>query len=118
MNQSPTQHDPYAILGVDSNATEQEVRQRYLTLIKLNPPETHPAEFREIHQAYESAKDPLIFANRLLARPARTPEWNQVIAQQKKQPPNLNANLLLALGNRPADETNADNNERIDASHE
>ena len=127
MNQNPSQHDPYVILGVDRNASEQEVRQRYLALIKLNPPETHPVKFREIHQAYESAKDPLILAQRLLSPPKRIPEWDDVIAQQEKQPPNLKANLLLALGNRslgnrsqdsPALGTSNSNNGRVDTAHE
>ena len=122
MNQLPSQHDPYAILGVDTNASEQEIRQRYLALIKLNPPEIHPAKFREIHQAYESAKNPLILAQRLLSPPKRMPEWDDVIAQQKKQPPNLKTSLLLALGNRspdnPALGTSNSDNERIDTAHE
>jgi hypothetical protein len=116
MNQSPSQHDPFVILGVDSNASEQEIRQRYLALIKLNPPETHPDKFREIHQAYESAKDPLNLAERLLAPPGQMPEWNDVIAQQEKQPPNLTAKLVIALGNRSPSK-GAPNNERIDTAH-
>lgn len=117
MNQNPSQHDPHVILGVDRNASEQEVRQRYLALIKLNPPETHPVEFREIHQAYKSAKDPLILAQRLLSPPKRMPEWDDVIAQQEKQPPNLSANLLLALGNRTLAKGDP-HNERVDTAHE
>lgn len=101
MNHSSSQQDPYEVLGIDSNASEEEVRQRYLALVKLNPPEKDPAKFREIHQAYESAKDPLVLAQSLLGPPKRMPEWDEVIAQQKKQPPNLSAKLLIALGNRP-----------------
>ena len=121
MNPSPSQHDPYEVLGIDSKASEEEVRQRYLALVKLNPPEKDPAKFREIHQAYESAKDPLILAQSLLGPPKRMPEWDDVIAQQKKQPPNLSANLLIALGNRPpagkCNEVTPDN-QRADSAHE
>jgi DnaJ-domain-containing protein 1 len=117
MKQSTSEHDPFAILGVDNNASEQEVRQRYLALVKLYPPETQPAKFREIHQAYESARDPLMLAQRLLGIPRRIPEWDDVIAQQEKQPPNLSAELLIALGNRPSAKA-VHNYERVDAPHE
>jgi len=100
MNQN-TADNPFAILGIETGASEEEVRQRYLALVKQFPPETHAEKFREIHQAYESAKDPLVLAEQLLDAPARIPEWNEVITQQKKRPPAISAQLLLALGNRP-----------------
>lgn len=123
MNQ---QNDPFAILGIEQNAAEQEIRQRYLALVKLHPPEIDPEKFREIHQAYQSAKDPLALAQRLIAFPQEAPDWHDVIAQQKSQPPNLPASMLIALGNR-ATSTSEDNDhsasplghkERIDQAHE
>lgn len=117
MNQSTTEQDPFSILGIDSNASEQEIRQRYLALIKLNPPETHPEKFREIHAAYESAKDPLVLAERLLEPSLRIPKWNDVIEQQKKRPPNLGADLLIALGNVTPTAVKP-TNDRVDTAHE
>lgn len=122
MNPHTTENDPFAILGIDSSASEQVVRQRYLALVKLHPPESDPARFRDIHQAYESAQDPLILAQRLLTPTAGTPDWDEVINQQKKQPPNLTAGLLIALGNRPPmtvdSNTAASNTHRVDEPHE
>jgi len=117
MKHDITPNDPFAILGVNYDASEKELRQRYLVLVKLYPPESDPAKFREIHQAYESAKDPLILAQRLLTPPRQIPEWDDVIAQHTKQPPNLSAELLIALGNRPPAKA-VPTNERVDAPHE
>lgn len=103
MNQhaTPVEEDPFVILGLDHNASESEVRRRYLELVKQHPPETDPARFREIHAAYESARDPLIRAERLVMPSTRMPEWSEVLEQQKRNPPLLSAKTLLALGNQP-----------------
>ena len=112
MNQHDTaikHDDPFEILGVDHTASEIEIRQRYLELIKLHPPEHDPIRFREIHQAYEFAKNPLRLAERLLQPSPRMPEWNDVIESQKKRPPTLSTSLLLALGNRDSKTRTNDN---------
>ncbi len=93
--------DPFEILGVGHTATDVEIRRRYLELIKQHPPERDPERFREIHQAYEFAKDPLRLAERLLSFSPHCPEWEDVIKSQKKRPPAISAAQLLALGNIP-----------------
>ena len=50
--------DYYKILGVDFYATQQEIRKKYLQLIKENHPDTHAGEFyeartKELNKAYE-----------------------------------------------------------------
>ena len=45
--------DPYQVLGVSPSATDAEVRQRYLALIREFTPEQHPERFAEVRQAYE-----------------------------------------------------------------
>lgn len=96
-----SQPDPFEILGLEPTASEAEVRESYLRLVKLHPPETDPERFREIHDAYTAAKDPLVLADRLLSPYSRVPDWDEVIEEQKKRPPALNPKLLLALGNQP-----------------
>jgi len=59
-------NDPFAVLGVSANASESEIRRQYLHLVKLNPPEQDAEKFRTIQRAYESARDPLVLAERLL----------------------------------------------------
>lgn len=46
----------YFILGLDLNATDKEIRKRYLELIKRNTPEKDPDRFQEITSAYEQIK--------------------------------------------------------------
>ena len=49
--------NPYFILGVSPDANDQQIRQAYLAAIKEATPDTHPARFQEVSQAYESIKD-------------------------------------------------------------
>lgn len=48
----------YFILGLDLNATDEEIRKRYLQLIKRYTPEKDPDRFQEITGAYEQIKTP------------------------------------------------------------
>lgn len=99
-----TSADPFRVLGVTREAGESEIRARYLELVKMFPPERDPAKFREIREAYEAAKDPLLIAKRLLQRPDdEAPEWREAIESQAHNPPRLTPELLLSLGNRAAD---------------
>jgi hypothetical protein len=95
--------DPFAVLGLPPGAGEQDVRARYLELVREFPPERDPARFQEIHAAYQSASDPLVLAQRLVrvtddaARP-----WSAILDEQKANPPRLSVDVLLSLGNRTA----------------
>lgn len=98
----PVSDDPFQILGLDRDAREDEVRARYLELVKQFPPERDPARFQAIHAAYSAAKNPISIARRLVEPPRRSdvPEWAEVIAAQRLNPPPLTPALLLSLGNR------------------
>jgi preprotein translocase subunit Sec63 len=104
MNQTAnvTEQDPFRVLGLSNTATESEIRDRYLSLIKRYTPSTHPERFRDIHSAYAAACDPLVMADRLINTSTKKQEWHEVIAAQSENTPNLPATLLLALGNRPS----------------
>jgi curved DNA-binding protein CbpA len=96
-----TGHDPFRVLGLTSQASEEDIRARYLTLVKQHPPEQDAQRFREIHAAYEAAKDPLVLARKLLEPPSDDlPSWSEIIEQQKAQPPRMSVKLLLSLGNQ------------------
>lgn len=98
---SPSTGDPFQILGVSADASEAEVRARYLELVKQFPPELEPDKFREVRAAYEATKDPLTIARRLVMPPDVTvPKWSDVLATQKRNPPRLSQAFLLSLGNR------------------
>lgn len=51
--------DPYAVLGLDSRATAEDVRQAYFRLVRLYTPEAHPEEFKRVRAAYEALRSPL-----------------------------------------------------------
>jgi curved DNA-binding protein CbpA len=48
----------YFILGLELNATDEEIRKRYLELIKQYTPEKDPDRFQDITNAYEQIKTP------------------------------------------------------------
>ncbi len=100
MSSSPS-GDPFQVLGVSPDAGEAEVRGRYLELVKQFSPEREPDKFREIRAAYESAKDPLSIARRLITPPPEeTPQWSETLKAQQANPPRLTAAFVLSLGNR------------------
>jgi DnaJ-class molecular chaperone len=47
---------PYLILGVSGDATDAEIRRRYLALVKKYPPESAPDRFQKITEAYEAVR--------------------------------------------------------------
>ena len=46
--------DPFFILGVDENATDEEIKQRYLAMVRAYPPDREPARFQVYRAAYEA----------------------------------------------------------------
>jgi hypothetical protein len=59
--------DPFRLLGVERGASEADIRRAYHRLIREYRPEHHPAEFRRIREAFETA---LAIREWTLARPA------------------------------------------------
>ena len=93
--------DPLRTLGLTIDATSEQIRARYLELIKQCPPERDPQRFQEIQRAFQFANDPLAYARALLESPSETPpKWSEVIEREKSNPPALSVDLLLSLGNR------------------
>ncbi len=100
-NRSELPADPLRILGLTIEATHEEIRARYLELIKQFPPEREPQRFQEIQAAFRSTKDPLALARTLLEAPsAEPPNWSEVIDKEGSNPPAISVDLLLSLGNR------------------
>jgi preprotein translocase subunit Sec63 len=48
--------DPFAVLGVDEDASDETIRQHYLALVRRFPPDREPDRFQEIRQAYEAIR--------------------------------------------------------------
>ena len=59
--------DPYKVLGVDRNASEEEIKKAYRKLSRMYHPDANvnnpnkdqaEAKFKEINEAYECLSDP------------------------------------------------------------
>ncbi|NLE03027.1 MAG: hypothetical protein GX640_24415 [Fibrobacter sp.] len=46
-------NDPYILLGIDNDATDDQIRQAWLDKVHQFPPETDPEKFRMYRDAYE-----------------------------------------------------------------
>jgi curved DNA-binding protein CbpA len=49
-------YSPYEILGLESNATEEQIKRRYKELIREYSPEHEPERFIAVREAFESLK--------------------------------------------------------------
>ena len=48
---------PYLVLGLSPSATTQEIRRRYLELVRVHRPGRDPERLQRITAAYEALKD-------------------------------------------------------------
>ena len=46
--------DPFSLLGADENATDDEIKQRYLKLVRDFPPDREPERFQTYRAAFEA----------------------------------------------------------------
>jgi DnaJ-class molecular chaperone len=49
--------DPFTVLGVAEDAGDEEIRRRYLALVREFPPDRAPDRFRDYRAAYEALSD-------------------------------------------------------------
>lgn len=49
--------DPFTTLGVREDAGDDEIRQRYLALVRAFPPDLEPERFQAHRAAYEQLQD-------------------------------------------------------------
>ena len=50
----PMTSDPFAILGVDENAGDDDIKRRYLALVRSFPPDREPERFQTYRAAFEA----------------------------------------------------------------
>jgi curved DNA-binding protein CbpA len=48
--------DPFSILGVDEDATDDEIKRRYLALVRSFPPDREPELFQTYRAAFEALR--------------------------------------------------------------
>jgi curved DNA-binding protein CbpA len=49
--------DPFTVLSVSEDAGDEEIRRRYLALVREFPPDRAPDRFRDYRAAYEALSD-------------------------------------------------------------
>lgn len=49
--------DPFSILGVGDDAGDEEIKRRYLALVRSFPPDREPERFQTYRAAYEALRD-------------------------------------------------------------
>jgi curved DNA-binding protein CbpA len=58
--------DPYQVLGIEAEASDEEIRAAYLRKIREHPPERDAAAFERVRDAYAELRDPRERARRRL----------------------------------------------------
>ncbi len=50
--------DPYEILDLARSSSAEEIKRAYFAMVRANPPERNPEQFKRIRAAYERLRDP------------------------------------------------------------
>jgi curved DNA-binding protein CbpA len=95
--------DPHEILGVSRSSSEADIRRRYLELVRRYPPDRDPERFKEIHQAYEKLRDPLLRMESRLFDLESGETMAGVITdvRQRLRKSRISTPTLLSLAERP-----------------
>ena len=75
--------DPYTILGLPPDSTDDTIRRQYLALIRTHSPERDPDRFAEIREAYEKLRDPVVRLRYQLFEAGRDDSLEAIIADAK-----------------------------------
>jgi len=88
------------VLGVSADATEEQIRQRYLALVREFPPEQEPKRFAEIRAAYDQLRDPVASMERRLFDLTAVDTFDTLLAaeRQRQRGKRLPTSVLLSLG--------------------
>jgi curved DNA-binding protein CbpA len=96
--------DPYTILGLPPDSTDEAIRRRYLTLVRTYTPERAPERFAAIREAYEKLRDPVRRLQYQLFAAGQDDSLDAFLADTRASLPRRRIPLaeLLALGHRQA----------------
>jgi curved DNA-binding protein CbpA len=92
-------NDPYAVLGVTPECTDEVIRKRYLELVREFSPEHHPQRFAAIRAAYEVVKDLNSRVHNRLFEQGRRDSIDQIIEEIICGTPRRRYNLHPLLDN-------------------
>ena len=90
----------YHTLGLSPDCTEEELRKRYLELVRQYPPESYAEKFSRIHEAYEKLKNPLESIPAMLFELDSDDSIERIIADTLAEARNerLPTSMLLKMG--------------------
>ncbi len=77
--------DPYTVLELSRDSTDEMIRRQYLTLIRTHSPERDPDRFADIRRAYETLRDPVARLRYLLFEAGKDDSIRALIADAKAQ---------------------------------
>ena len=69
--------DPYAVLGLERNTSQAEIRQTYFELVREYSPEKDPHSFKIIRAAYEKLRTATAQSETDLFLLQRPPAWQE-----------------------------------------
>jgi len=96
--------DPYETLSLTQDASEAEIRRRYLELVREFPPDRAPERFAAVHAAYEALRDPARRLQTQLFRFETTVDSFEVMAtdlHRRLRAARLPVDTLLNLADSP-----------------
>jgi curved DNA-binding protein CbpA len=96
--------DPYTILDVPPESSDEAIRRRYLTLVRTYTPERAPERFAAIREAYEKLRDPQQRLRYRLFEAGKEDSLEAILADAKASVACRRVPLaeLLALGRKHA----------------
>lgn len=97
-------NDPLEVFGLAPGASEDEIRRRYLELVRLHPPERSPDRFAEIRAAYDALSDPVHRFKQQFFELKTNDTMEDIVARasasMRSQRRRLPTDLLLSLGRK------------------
>lgn len=93
-----TLHDPWALLGVEPGASDDEIRAAYREAVKRHPPDRDPPGFARLNEAFEALRNPRARARERLFGPSPLSDLVELqdLLRASKRPP-AGAALWLEL---------------------
>jgi curved DNA-binding protein CbpA len=94
--------DPYEVLGLGPQASDEEIRHRYLDLVRKHPPDRDPERFAAVRRAYDKLRDPLRRLQARLFEPETGDSLEKIIAEVRRhaQSRRIPTDKLLSLAER------------------
>jgi DnaJ-class molecular chaperone len=77
--------DAYEILGVTRDASDADLRRRYLELVRQYPPDRAPEQFAAIREAYDRVRDPEVRLSAMLFSVASEDSMPAILAESRRR---------------------------------